>query len=215
MRLKCCRAPAARRGPTRHRRPARQGAARARLCGRRRARRRRGARSGGAERLRSHRARHPAAARQRARRLPDAPRPERPHADPDADRARRRRRPCRRPRRRCRRLSDQAVCLRRAPGARPRPAPPPAAPAAAHHRRGRPANRHGDAPRHARRPLDRSDGEGVLAARIPREPPGRGRDPRRHCRARVGRAIRPVLQPDRGLRAASPPQAQRSERRAS
>ena len=57
------------------------------------------------------------------------------------------------------------------------------------------------------------DGEGVLAARIPCEPPGRGRHPRRHCRARVGRALRPVLQPDRGLRAAPPPQAQRSERR--
>ena len=81
----------------------------------------RGARDATARRDRARRA---DAAARRPRGLPPAARGGRPHADPDADRARRGRRPRRRPRRRRRRLPRQAVRARGAARAPARAAAP-------------------------------------------------------------------------------------------
>ena len=142
---------------------------------------------------------------QRLQGLRDAARREELDADPDAHRQGRRVGPGRGSGHRRGRLPDQAVLV---PGAR--------GPAAGRGRRGarerpddargrRPAARPGGAAGLARGGRDRADRAGVLAAGVPRPPPGRRRVQAPDPRGGVGRRLRGRPEHRRGLR---PPPAQ-------
>src|SRR5262249_37326730 len=104
----------------------------------------------------------------------------------------------------------QAFRVRRAAGPAPRPHPSPraAAPARA------PLPRDARA-RHPRAPGPEGRARGAAhrareqPARVPGAPRGGGGLPRRHRRARLGRALRRVLERDRRVRQAAAPQARR------
>ena len=140
--------------------------------------------------------------------MPAAARGGQPRADPDADGARRRRRPHRRPRRGRRRLPREAVRRRRAEGA-------PARAAAPQQRRGRSrcalvrrAQAGQRPPRgDGRRRLRRADAHRVPAARAAHAQPPPRAAARPDLRPRVGLRLRPRVERAARLRRIPAPQA--------